>query len=179
MKKFLVALICGCFLMGSSLAFAGGNRLGVQFDSDSDFGGIYYGKDFGWAAGFSMGYDEIEGSSPGYEHSGDSFKYSIFARKNFKIIDKTYLGLGTMVAWQDGELEETVLAGDNTTTDIEEWSIAPYFIVDYHLSEHFILNAGATIANFKFMETSLDGNHHQKQDSVKYMEPFLVLTYLF
>ena len=51
--------------------------------------------------------------------------------------------------------------------------------VDYHLNEDFIINAGATIANFKFMDVSHKGIILIEKDAVEYMKPYLVLTYLF
>jgi len=178
MKKLLMALMCVSFLASSSFAFADGKRFGVQFGSGMDFGGVYYGKDHLWAAGAKMGYNEMETTVEGVDFDADSLTYSIFARKNWKIKNNTYYGLGLSVAWQDGEISAN-LADKKLTLDVEEWSIAPYFIIDYRLNDDFIINAGAMIANFKYMETSFEGNHYSHTDTVEYMEPFLVLTYLF
>lgn len=178
MKKFAIVLMCGFFLLSSSIAFADGNRFGVQFGSGMDFGGVYYGKDHLWAAGAKIGYKEMETTIEGVDIDTDSLTYSIFARKNWKIKNNTYVGLGTSVAWQDAEVD-VVTGGIKRTVDVDEWSIAPYFIIDYRLNDDFIINAGAMIANFKFADASLEGTHFSETNTIEYMEPFLVLTYLF
>ena len=176
MKKFLMVLLSACFLLSSSVVFADGNRFGVQFGSDMDFGGVYYGDDYAWAAGAKIGYSNLEMSVLGNDAvEKDSVSFSIFARKNFKIKNNIYLGLGTTIGLEEGEAEVTT-AGK---ADYDSWNIAPYFLIDYHLSENFIINAGASIVAFKFADYSVNDIDVLEEDTIDVMEPFLVLTYLF
>lgn len=180
MKKITIILIACFSLLNISSVWAEGkgNRYGVQFGSEMDFGGVYYGKDNLWAVGGKIGYNEIEAEIKGVSFDADSLTYSVFARKNFKIKKDTYLGLGGWVGWQDGKAD-TKFEGEEVETEISQWNIAPYFLIDYHLNEDFILNAGATIVNFKFTEATNNDAHFGDADTIEYMKPFLVLTYLF
>ena len=178
MTRILMILILGFSLLNIPSAFADGNRFGVQFGSEVDFGGVYYGKDNLWAAGGKMGYEEMETEVNGMKLDTDSLTYSIFIRKNWKIKEATYFGIGVWAGWQDGEMRSTI-NNANVVLDVEEWKIAPYLNIDYHLNEDFILNAGATIANFKFMDINHKDTLISETDTVEYMKPYLVLTYLF
>jgi len=184
MKKFIFALIF--ILLFTANAFAEGSRFGVQFGSGGDGGVIYYGKDYSWAAGASIGFSEETTENELGEWDTDSIEYSIFARKNTKIADKTYLGLGVMSAW--AEYDETVPVytdgeeGQITmnNAEVSSWSISPYFILDYHVSENFVLNAGAEIVRFKFIDYGWGGDDEARETKkTSYMKPFFGLTYLF
>ena len=187
MKKILGCILV--LLMFAGTAYAEGNRLGVQFDSGGNFGLIYYGNDFEWAAGASVGFstEDSEVESLGFEQDTDTTEFGVFVRKNFKLMDKTHLGLGVTAsfAYWDETLSAALEEGKPTyvvaiNTEAESWSIAPYFIVDYHISKDFIVNAGATIVKFKTTDYEWNGDDdYATTDSVSYMEPFMSLTYLF
>lgn len=177
MKKFLMVLISICFLATSSVAFADGNRFGVQFGSGMDFGGIYYGEDYAWAAGAKIGYSKLDMTwlDDTLSSEQDSVSFSIFARKNFKIKNNIYLGIGATIGLEEGE---AVVEGVGSA-DFDSWNVAPYFLIDYHLSKHFIINAGASIVSFKFDDYTANDIDILEKDTVDVMEPFVVLTYMF
>ena len=208
MKK--VFLILSILFVFAGSAWADGNRLGAQFSSNGDLGTIYYGKDFGWAAGGSIGYatqdfnqrqiDTGTGLNGrvqnGYNEDYDEFRFNVFARKNFKVRDNTYLGFGVTAqfAYGDAEVEYDIYeAGGLSDVSVEgnSWSVAPYFIVDYHLSKNWILNAGATIVKFKETRWEGEGTLTEgdetfevdatmgKTTEVSYFDPFFEITYLF
>lgn len=157
-------------------AFAGdkwdksGDRFGVQFGG-FDLGGIYYGKDLSWAGGFAIGYDSEEIEVGGEDFDNDELSFLIFARKNFEIRDRTLLGFGILADYSDLDLYKD---GKQITGD--KWGIAPYFIVDYFVSNNVILNAGAEIVNVDFVTAN---GIDEKKDRVNFFDPFLSLTYLF
>ncbi len=193
MKKILGCILV--LLMFAGTVQADGNRLGAQFSSGGDIGLIYYGNDFGWAVGGSIGFMQGEGklTNPDrteltdaqiedgenrndLEWDTDSLEFSVFARKNFKLMEKTHLGLGVTSSWG---FKDVPLLVDNDEVDAKVWSIAPYFIVDYHFNNNFIINAGANIAEFKTTRYNYYDNYVGQKESVSYMEPFMSLTYLF
>jgi len=198
MKKTLLAM-CVLFMFAGNALAADGNRVGAQFESGGNLGLIYYGEDFGWAAGGGVGFSDLDMNdrTGGYHENSDEVSVNFFVRKNFKIHTKTYLGLGvtTSLSWGDAEHDydtavETVTL--KTKRDTNSWSVAPYFIIDHHLNEHFIINAGATIVKFK--ETRVTGadtiamagvgelsnsDTYGKSNTEEYFNPFFGLTYLF
>jgi len=184
MKKFLLGF-CILFLLTGNAYADHGNRLGAQFSSGGNIGLIYYGDDFEWAAGGSIGFaeehndvdDDIDTDVMDWDT--DSLEFSIFARKNYKVREATYIGLGISATFASGE---TVKAG-YSGVDYDSHSISPYFIIDYHLSKHIILNAGADLVTFKHTEYEMNIDNQDidvgESDSIEYMSPFLSLTYLF
>lgn len=189
MKKFLGCILVLFLFAGN--AYAEGNRLGAQFDTNGNIGVIYYGNDFGWAAGGSIGFkhENTEVDSLELEQDSDTTEFGVFVRKNFKVMDKTHIGLGVTAsfAYWDQTLYRVVAPAEGKlgyataiNTEAESWSVAPYFLIDYHISKDFILNAGATIVKFKTIEYEWEGDDEfVTTDSTSYMEPFMSLTYLF
>jgi len=186
MKKVL--LILSILFVFAGTAYADGNRAGVQFESGGNLGLIYYGDNYGWAAGGSVGFkqEDAEIKSEGLEWDTESTEFSIFARKNFNIADKTYLGLGVVGSWASWEESVFVYVdgspGDviGFATDAESFSIAPYFILDYHIGKDFILNAGAHIVTFEKIDHEWGGDDEAlERSSTSYFDPFFGITYLF
>jgi len=171
MKKILI-LISIMFMFAGN-AYAEG-RTGVQFSSGGNIGILHYGENFAWAAGGSVGFIDGDEEVGDMEWDTSSLEFSIFARKNFKIMDKTYLGLGVNSAWG---FDDVVI--DGFATDVDTWSIAPYFILDYHLSNNFILNAGVDIVRFKEADFEVNSVKIAESDSVQYLSPFFNITFLF
>lgn len=186
MSKILL-IICMVLLFAGNL-WASGNRLGVQFSSGGDLGLIYYGEDYGWAVGGQFGFKNEEGKISDFnvDWDLDSEEYTLFARKNFDIADKTRFGLGVLVTW--GFWDEWIVIGEpgnsdvltGITTKAESFKVAPYFIIDYQLNDNFILNAGAMIVSFENIDYEWEGNdEYVSVDKTAFFEPFFSLTYLF
>lgn len=185
--KRIAITACVLFMLAGN-AGAEGNRVGVQFESGGNLGVIYYGNNFEWAAGGSVGFreEDTEIESMDMEWDTDSTEFSVFARKNFNLADKTYLGLGVMGSWAywDDSLTgfEDGVTGAVTmiSVEAESWSVAPYFILDYHVSKDFILNAGAKIVTFETIDYEWAGDDEfVTTDSTSYFDPFFGITYLF
>lgn len=202
-----LALISILFMFTGN-AWADGNRAGVQFDSGGNLGVIYYGDDNGWAVGGGLGLSDLDinkrgipdddGSIQAAEYRDyDEIRTNFFIRKNFKIHAKTYLGLGvtSAFAWgsEDREYGSYNDGGlSNVEIDTTSWSVAPYLIIDHHITEHIVLNAGATLVTFKETRrtgsadyTDANGDEVRvdetlgKVTSEEYFNPFFGMTYLF
>jgi len=200
-----IVLIACIFLMFAGNAWADdGNRFGAQFDSGGNLGVIYYGNNHGWAVGGGIGFDELDLNNRrittetgiaqlNYHEDYDEFRFNVFARKNFKVRDNTFIGLGVTAqfAYGDADVEYDVYEAAGLTgvkIEAESWSVAPYFILDYHLSKNFILNAGATIVKFKETRWEGEATYDKTQDvdatmgkttETSYFDPFFGITYLF
>lgn len=201
MKRVLILI--GILFMFAGNAWADGNRTGVQFDSGGNLGVIYYGDDNGWAVGGGLGLSDLDiNQREILSEDSTEVRTNFFIRKNFKIHDKTYLGLGvtSAFAWgsadvevESGPLNLSGLSGElsNVEIDTTSWSVAPYFIIDHHITDHIVLNAGATIVTFKETRRTSSGDYTDdngtydfnetlgKVTSEEYFNPFFGMTYLF
>ncbi len=221
MKKAL--MLIGILFIFTGNAWADdGKRWGAQFESGGNLGLIYYGDDYGWAAGGGMGFSDLDmnqrevtstthpltlqnGDTVRFKvplqdrlyHDFDELSVNFFIRKNFKIHDKTYVGLGvtSSFAWGGGTMAMDEF-GLGNLSDVEiktrSFSVAPYFILDYHVSPHIVLNAGATIVTFKETRTTSSADYTDEEGGTtefnetlakttaeEYFNPFFGLTYLF
>jgi len=169
-----VLLVLGIIFIFCGDAYAG--RTGLQFESGGNLGVVHYGDDYGWTVGGSVGFDELSLDINGVkdEIDGDSLRWLIFARKNLKIEENTYFGLGVWSSWKkkEGEFRGFEIKADT-------WSIAPYFIFDYHLNEHFLLNAGVSVVTFSNTDYEFEDQEIATQDEISYFSPFFSATYLF
>ena len=168
MKKILI-LISVIFVFAGN-AFAE-SRTGVQFSSGENISMIHYGDKFSWAAGGSVGFMHGEIEIADVDLDISNLTLSVFARKNFKIANNTYFGLGVIGSYgfAEGEI-------DNDEGEIRTWSVAPYFILDYHLSDNFILNAGAEIIRFNTLDIEINNGKLLEINTFQYMKPFFGVT---
>jgi len=187
-KLFILSLFLFVFLGNAYAESPEGNRVGVQFQTGGNLGLVYFGKDYGWAVGAQVGFKEDETTMNAFDEEWDtsSQEFTVFARKNFKLRDKTYIGLGVIASW--GYWDEIMVGGADGVwgevvaldTEAESFSIAPYLILDYHLSKNFMLNAGAKIVEFETIDYEWNGNDDfATKSTVSYFDPFFGLTYLF
>ena len=192
MKKLLI-LISIMFLF---TATAEAGRTGVQFGSSGTLNLIHYGEDYGWAAGVGIGYDEEDNDvnddaenflGRDLDWETDSFKLGLFARKNFKVQEKTYVGLGIWGQWAWGEEQISINIDSlpvSGVVEFDRFSISPYMLVEYHLTDHLFLSAGAEIVNFSFTDYELDVQGEDEArvmdtDKTSFFEPFISLAYVF
>lgn len=167
MKNVFRIIVVALFMILVSQNLFAEEKTGVQFDSNANLGFIRYGENFAYAWG----------ASAGFEHDDDKaktaqFELGVFARKNFKIEDKTYLGLGITTGFKFGERKGRDISSS--------WQAGPYLIIDHFLSKKFVLNAGSTIVTVKQEKLeAVAGSNPDKVTSVDYFSPFFSLTYLF
>jgi len=164
MKKlsilFLVTIICSGYF---AKAVKAEGRHGIQFDSGSNLEYIYYGENYKYATGFSLGHK----SSNATDAETQETSLGVFARHNTKLLEKTYLGMG---------LSTSFAFGKRSGADIgSSYSVAPYLIIDYHLSNNFVFNAGVQLIKFK--QEKLSGS--DRTTTYDYLPTFFSLTYLF
>ncbi len=165
MKKNLLILFLAVYSIYFGIspdALKAEPRTGVQFGSSSNITIIHYGDNFSYAFGGSIGLGHDDNPE-----NTEEVEIGIFARKNFKVEEKTYLGFGLNGGFNFGEREGKKIKSS--------FYVAPYFIIDYHLNKNFIVNGGANIVNLE--QEKIGGA--ARVTSFSYFDPFLAVTYLF
>jgi hypothetical protein len=160
MKKLSLIVIIASSLLSFNAHAEG--RHGVQVESGSAVGYVYYGEDYKYALGFNVSH-----SSNDKEASTNKSSASAFARVGSKIMDKTYLYGGLSLKGTQGKI-------DGSKIDYK-YSVSPYMNLDYHINNNFILNAGFTIVTYD-QEQFEDS---PKTNSYDYLGSYFGLTYLF
>lgn len=181
MKKSLMIILAVLFIFSGN-AYAedkwdsSGNRWGLSLNSGSKGGVIYYGKDFGWAAGVLLGAEESNIDIANTDTETSELGFRLFARKNFKIHEKTFLGIGVTGGLGDVDLE--IPSGDRAGNyDGTSYTIAPYLLVNYHLSNHIVLSGGARIIKYTYLD--VEDRDDMSASSTDYFKPFVTVGYLF
>lgn len=139
------------------------NRFGVQASANGSAGVLYYIDDYKYAIGTQFQRNS-DNNALGKTSTND---VSLFARAGQKIHDKTYVY---------GGLLYTQSFGQTNGIDInKEYSIAPYALVDYHLTDHVFINGYIFPVTYKHV--NLEGA--ESYTTYKYPSAGIGVSYMF